>query len=55
MNILAECQPFTRQGLGETRLEEEISELRNFVTVFKNGRENIGTKMAGARRDLTVM
>jgi hypothetical protein len=39
----------------KTRLEEEISELRNFVTVFKDGRENYDdTKMATARRDLTV-
>jgi hypothetical protein len=27
-------------------LEEEISELRNFVTVFKNRSENYETKMA---------
>jgi hypothetical protein len=33
----------------ETRLEEEISELRNFVTVFKDGRENYETKMVTVR------
>jgi hypothetical protein len=36
------------------RLEEEKSELRIFVTVFKYGRENYETKMAAARRDLAV-
>jgi hypothetical protein len=38
----------------KTRLEEENSDLRNFVTVFKDGRENYGTKMAATRRDLAV-
>jgi hypothetical protein len=38
----------------KTRLEEEISELRNFVAVFKDGRENYETKMAATRRDLAV-
>jgi hypothetical protein len=38
----------------KTRLEEEISELRNFVTVFKDGRENYETKIAATRRDLMV-
>jgi hypothetical protein len=34
--------------------EEEISELRNFMTVFKDGRENYETKMATTKRDLAV-
>jgi hypothetical protein len=45
--LSAACLPAPK-----TRLEEEISELRNFVTVFKDGRENYRTKMAATRRDL---
>jgi hypothetical protein len=33
---------------------KDISELRNYVTDFKNGRKNYETKMAATRRDLAV-
>jgi hypothetical protein len=48
-NLLAASLPASK-----TRLEEEISELQNFVTIFKDGRENYETKMATTRRDLAV-